>query len=137
MVTQDVLMSIQPEYAEAILSGSKTVELRRRRPSFQPGTRVLIYSCAPDKQLLGTFEVAAIDEASPHRLWRKVAKQAGIGLADYRTYFAGCTKAYGIQVRRVRRLKPRRLPMRPPQSYLFLRSGHRAHRPVLRWAATS
>lgn len=130
-------MSIRPEYAEAILSGAKTIELRRRRPSFQPGTRVLIYSSAPDKKLIGTFEVAAIHEASPHGLWRKVAKQAGIGRADYRAYFAGCTKAYGIQVRRVRRLKPRQLPIRPPQSYLFLRSGLREHRPVLRWAATS
>jgi predicted transcriptional regulator len=137
MVSHNVLMSIRPDYAEAILSGVKTVEFRRRRPSFQPGTRVLIYSSAPDKKLLGTFEVAAIHEASPHGLWRNVAKQAGISHADYQAYFEGCAKAYGIEVRRVRRLKPRRLHMRPPQSYLFLRSGHRGHRPVLRWATTN
>ena len=48
MVTADgVLMSIRPQYAEAILSGEKTVELRRRRPSFSAGTTVLIYSSAP------------------------------------------------------------------------------------------
>jgi predicted transcriptional regulator len=137
MVNQNVLMSIRPEYAEAILSGEKTVELRRRRPSFEPGAKILIYSSAPDQKLLGTFEVAAIQEGSPHGLWRKVAEEACINHADYQAYFDGCEMAYGIEVRRVRRLKPRRLQFRPPQSYLFLKSDHRGHRPVLRWAAAS
>jgi hypothetical protein len=34
MMTPGVLMSIHPQYADAILAGTKTVELRRRRPSF-------------------------------------------------------------------------------------------------------
>jgi predicted transcriptional regulator len=134
---KSVLMSIRPEYAEAILSGEKTVELRRRRPSFPPGTRVLIYSSAPDQKLLGTFEVGAIHEASPQGLWRKVAKRAGVDHETYETYFEGCQTAYGIEARSVRRLKPRQLRIRPPQSYFFLRPDRRAHRPVLRWAAST
>ena len=58
MVT-DVLMSIRPIYAEAIFDGIKTVELRRRRPSFVDGTRVLVYSSSPHQKLLGTFRLVA------------------------------------------------------------------------------
>jgi predicted transcriptional regulator len=134
-MNRDVLMSIRPEYAEAILAGAKTIELRRRRPSFACGTRVLIYSSAPDQKLLGTFEVGAIHEAPPQSLWRKLSKQTGIRRKTYLSYFDGCEMAYGIEVKRVRRLKPKALRIRPPQSYLFLQAGRAGHQPALRWAA--
>ena len=52
MVT-DVLMSIRPIYAEAIFDGIKTVELRRRRPSFVDGTRELVYLSSPQSEAPG------------------------------------------------------------------------------------
>jgi predicted transcriptional regulator len=137
MVRRDVLMSIRPEYADAILSGSKLYELRRRRPSFGPGSRVIVYSSSPDQQLLGTFEAGSIHEAAPVALWRLVAGQAGVDRSTYDDYFEGCTTAYAIEVRMPTRLKPAALKFRPPQSYLFLRGGRRGHQRVLRWAATA
>ncbi len=137
MVRRDVLMSIRPEYADAILSGSKVYELRRRRPSFGPGSRVVVYSSSPDQQLLGTFETGIIHEAAPDALWGLVAGHAGVDRSTYADYFAGCTTAYAIEVRTPKRLKPAALKFRPPQSYLFLRGGRRGHQRVLRWAATA
>jgi predicted transcriptional regulator len=135
MVKRDVLMSIRPEYAEAILSGEKVYELRRRRPSFAAGSRVVVYSSSPDRRLLGTFEAGAVHEAAPSALWRFVRGQAGIDRAAFEAYFSDCQIAYAIEVRVPQRLAPKRLRFRPPQSYLFLRAGQRAHRSVLRWAA--
>jgi predicted transcriptional regulator len=137
MVRPNVLMSIRPAYAEAILAGTKTFELRRRRPSFSAGTRVVVYSSSPDQQLLGTFEAGVIHEASPARIWTLVAGQAGIDRDAFDTYFAGCEKAYAIEIRSTQRLAPKPLRFRPPQSYLFLRSGRRDHRSVLQWAAAA
>jgi predicted transcriptional regulator len=137
MVTRDVLMSIRPQYAEAILSGSKLYELRRRRPSFGAGSRVIVYSSSPDQQLLGTFEAGAILEANPETLWKLVRGQAGVDRPAFAAYFVGCDLAYAIEVRSPQRLKPTRLRFRPPQSYLFLRGGQRGHRRVLRWAGGS
>lgn len=134
MVSRDVLMSIRPEYAAAILSGSKTVELRRRRPSFAAGSRVVVYSSAPDQQLLGTFESGEIHEAHPERLWKLVSNRAGIARPDFDAYFDGCDVGYAIEVRSPRRLNPEPLRFRPPQSYLFLYPARRSHRNVLRWA---
>ena len=137
MVRRDVLMSIRPHYAEAILSGSKLYELRRRRPSFGEGSRVIVYSSSPDQHLLGTFEAGAIHEANPEKLWRLVRGHAGIDRPAFASYFAGCDVAYAIEVRSPQRLEPTRLRFRPPQSYLFLLGGRRGHRRVLRWAGSS
>lgn len=137
MVNRDVLMSIRPEYAEAILSGKKTFELRRRKPSFAAGSRVIVYSSSPDRQLLGTFEAGRVHEASPQELWQTVSKTAGVSREKFDAYFEGCALAYAIEVKAPTRLKPSPLRMRPPQSYLFLCPGRTGHRRVLRWAAAT
>jgi predicted transcriptional regulator len=137
MVSRDVLMSIRPEYAAAIFSGEKTYELRRRRPSFAPGSRVVVYSSSPDRQLLGTFEAGEVHEQSLSQLWKVVSRSAGITRKDFDAYFAGCSVGYAIEVRHATRLDPKPLRFRPPQSYLFLRAGQRAHQSVLRWAAAT
>lgn len=137
MVRRDVLMSIRPDYAEAILSGSKKYELRRRRPSFAPGSRIVVYSSSPDQHLLGTFEAGAIHEADPAALWELVAGQAGVTAEVFYAYFARCDVGYAIEVLRPTRLEPQRLRFRPPQSYLFLKPGQRGHRGVLRWATAA
>jgi len=94
MVRRNVLMSIRPQYAEAILSGSKLYELRRRRPSFGAGSRVIVYSSSPDQRLLGTFEAGTILAANPETLWGLVHGQAGIDRSAFAAYFAGCDIAY-------------------------------------------
>jgi predicted transcriptional regulator len=137
MVSRDVLMSIRPEYAEAILSGKKTFELRRRRPSFAVGSRVVVYSSSPDQRLLGTFEAGSVHEASPDEIWQMVSKRAGIDRDAFDAYFSGCENAYAIEVRSPQRLDPKPLRFRPPQSYLFLHPGSSGHRSVLRWAAAT
>lgn len=137
MVNHDVLMSIKPAYANAILSGAKTFELRRRRPSFGTGSRVVVYSSSPDQRLLGTFEAGIVHQASPDDLWQLVSKKAGITKDAFDSYFEGCAVGHAIEVRSPRRLDPKPLRFRPPQSYLYLRAGRRGHRTVLRWAAAS
>jgi predicted transcriptional regulator len=133
MVT-DVLMSIRPVYADAIFAGTKTVELRRRRPSFSEGSQVLVYSSAPHRRLQGTFEVGGVLAEEPNALWRRVSKQAGIDKETFDAYFAGCSAAYAIEIKNPKRIEPTRLSIRPPQSYLFLRPRERHHRRLLQLA---
>jgi predicted transcriptional regulator len=135
MVNRNVLMSIRPVYAEAIFAGTKTIELRRRRPSFPIGTRVVVYSTAPEQRLHGSFEVAGILEAQPEELWRTVHKRAGVDRSAFDIYFNGCDLAYGIEIAGPRRITPTVLPIRPPQSYQYLRAQRPKHRDILRLAA--
>ena len=47
-----VLMSIRPEYAKALLSGTKTVELRKARLA-NSTLHIVIYSTAPVQRWCG------------------------------------------------------------------------------------
>lgn len=126
-----VLMSIRPEYSSAIFAGTKTVELRRRRPSFSAGTRVLVYSTSPTQQVDGLFEVGDVLAAEPAELWERVGHRAGVDRGTYDSYFAGCDLAYAIEVVDPQRVPPVELAIRPPQSYQFLRPRKEAHRRLL------
>lgn len=134
-MTTDVLMSIRPRFADAILAGSKTFELRRRRPSFGPGTTVLIYVSSPKQRVAGRFVSGDILAADPDRLWREVNASAGVSREEFDSYFAGCKVAYAIEVRDAQPIKPTTLPFRPPQSWQYLRSGDRRHRSLIDRAA--
>jgi predicted transcriptional regulator len=133
-MVSDVLMSIQPRYAEAIFNGIKTVELRRRRPSFSRGARVLVYSSSPHQRVQGTFDVGGVVTAAPDSLWRRVGSRAGIDRATFDAYFDGCATGYAIEIENPRRITPAELGIRPPQSYLFLRRRVPRHRRLLRLA---
>ena len=130
-----VLMSIKPEYVGAIVDGTKTVELRRKRPSFAPGTTVIVYSSSPHKRIEVAFKSGQVHEASPASLWRKVSKIAGVTKSAFDEYFDGCDVAYAIEVESVKKLDPTTLPMRPPQSYMFLLASNHRHQQLLAAAA--
>ena len=49
-----LLISIKPEYAQKILDGEKTVELRKTRTRLKPGDIVLVYVSSP-QQVIAVF----------------------------------------------------------------------------------
>lgn len=122
-----ILMSIRPGYAEAIFSGSKTIELRRRRPAIGPNDLVLVYVTLPTGTLSGAFLVKAVHEDTPASLWQRFEREAKIAKPDFDRYFAGVDKAYGIEIDRAWQLeKPKTLArlkkhrILPPQSFRYL-----------------
>ena len=100
-----LLLSIRPMFAEAILSGSKSVEFRRRIPrKAEPGTEVAIYASSPTCALVGIATISEFAEATPEELWRRYKNVGGITYAAYTDYFSGSERAVGIVLTRVRRL---------------------------------
>jgi len=85
--TQPLVLSLKPRFAEAILDGSKTVELRRTRLLAPPGTCLVLYASSPVMAVVGTATLAAIDTASPTAIWRRHNSRVGLGRAEYDTYF--------------------------------------------------
>ena len=124
-----LFLSVRPVFANRILSGAKTIELRRVRPHVTPGNTVLIYSTSPEMALLGSAQVAGILHGAPRDVWAKVEKDAGVSRAEYDEYFSGATTAIGIRLCAVQRLAApiplqelrERWPwLRPPQSYRYV-----------------
>lgn len=120
-------MSIHPGYAEAILSGSKRVEYRKRRLASDVKV-VLIYATAPVQRVVGRFTVSHHLVDTPAGLWERTGDVGGISKEAYMAYYGDSTSAVGIvisavarfeQERSLRDLKP---ALSPPQSLLYLAS---------------
>ena len=92
----DVLISIRPHYAEAILSGDKTVELRRRIPAIDLGTRLWIYATQPVRAVVGSAVVDEVIEGSPAHIWERYMDRVAIDRCEYDEYFSGKDRAFGI-----------------------------------------
>jgi predicted transcriptional regulator len=120
-------MSIRPTFVEAILSGSKTVEFRKRRlaPDVQ---RVMIYSTAPVQAVVGEFEVEEQITTSPASLWRRFGSVSGVDRKVFFKYFEGSREGVGIVIKSVMVYdEPAALDTlisgaRPPQSFQYLDS---------------
>lgn len=121
------LFSIRPQYADAILTGSKEVEFRRTALAADV-SHVVIYATTPVRKVVGAFEVAGVDAARPAALWESYGPVGGIQQSDYMDYFEGTESAYAIKVRHPRRwdepltLEELSPGLRAPQSYQYLRN---------------
>ena len=130
-----LLLSIRPEYAQKIINGTKTVELRRVRTRLKAGDLVLLYISSPEKALVGSFEVEQVIEFenSPKALkefWNEVKNKAGIEQHKFYRYYQGASVGVGIYIKKLeifpRRLELERLrkqlpSLKPPQNYRYLK----------------
>lgn len=84
-------MALRPRFAAAILDGTKTVELRRRRVALPAGSLLVLYASSPERALIGTALLTTLVADEPDRLWPQVASRAGISRAEYDRYAAGAS----------------------------------------------
>lgn len=131
---RDVVFSIKPDYCDKIVSGAKTVELRRRFPMSVPeGTTALIYATSPTRALLGIAEIGAVHRRPLEEIWEAFADRACIARKDFESYFDGIERGYAIELKRARRLRRAlelselrdRFNFEPPQSFLYATSQMR------------
>ena len=119
------LMSIRPQFAAAILDGSKRVEFRKRPLATDIGT-VVIYATKPVGAVVGEFVVDGQEVGKPEELWARFAEMAGIDREGFFNYYDGSARAVGIVIGRVDRYdQPRPLGdvdpgAPPPQSFKYL-----------------
>jgi len=102
----DALISIRPHFANAILSGIKTVELRRRIPSIALGTRLWIYATRPTAAVIGSVILEQIVEQPPEELWEFCGHHAAVDRELFDAYFEGTNVALGLFLTDVRRTNP-------------------------------
>lgn len=124
-----LFLSLKPEFAEGILSGKKTIELRRRPPQIDTPTKALVYASSPTMALVGSCWVDDIVELAPWTLWRMFGPLTGVSRRRFMRYFDGCATAHGLLLSR-----PSRLPaavglgemrrtlggFNPPQSFRYV-----------------
>lgn len=125
---RSVLLSVRPEFANALLSGAKTAEVRRRFPSIAAGTILYVYASSPYKQVMGTLRAAAVHRVPPPTVWDRFKQMIGIDRRYLDAYLDGVENASIIEVDMpsiwVRPVTLRELrihvDVEPPQSYRYL-----------------
>lgn len=105
-VPNDAIISIRPAFAEAILSGKKTVELRRRIPPVELGTRLWIYATRPVAAIVGVAIIDAICRGTPQAVWEATSDRTAIDRGDFDRYFEGAREAIAIRLSRIERIRP-------------------------------
>ena len=114
--SRDILISVKPEYFGRMLSGAKTVELRRRPIRVPIGTTVWIYVTVPSGRLGAMAEVSAVEENTPSELWRRYEDRVGISQRAFFAYFEGSTQGCAVVFQRI-------LPLRKPLGLTVLRKS--------------
>lgn len=93
----DVLISIKPQYVEKIISKEKTYEFRKSIFKKEVNN-VIIYATAPEKKIVGSFELEDIVKDTPSNLWDNFSNNAGISKKDFFDYFKGKDVGYALKI---------------------------------------
>jgi predicted transcriptional regulator len=124
-----VILSIKQQYAEAILSGKKTCELRKGR--FPKGVRLaIIYASNHEGRITGWFTVKREVVGTPAEIWHQFSNMAGISKEDFDNYYEGADSAVCLVVGEKQRLEKPIDPTEelkgfiPPQSFTYPRKEH-------------
>lgn len=83
------LISLYPRYADALLSGEKCVELRRRRPRFPSGTKLWFYSKMPVARVVGAGTVKHVQTDDLDAIWERYSHCAALSRSDFDDYLSG------------------------------------------------
>jgi len=123
---QILLMSIKPEFAELMLHGRKTVEIRRKFSKKYEGATIVFYITDPMQQFMFTATIARVDHDQKKNLWNTYKQECGISQAVFDEYFSGIDFGYAIHMSNLKPLQNQLIlehakkvypQLRPPQSF--------------------
>jgi predicted transcriptional regulator len=124
-----LFLSVRPKYAERILQGIKTVELRRVCPAVSEGDKIVLYISSPTREVKAILIVESIICDRPEKLWREIKDKAGVTRTEFEDYFNGAKSGVAIHIRDVKELSSsislsvlRKLwpNFMPPQNYRYV-----------------
>ena len=129
--SKQIVLSIHPRYCSMILTGEKTVELRRRFPaSGIRGATAYIYSTSPVQAMVGRVEIVDVVKLPVTTIWHIYGRDACIEQEDFDIYFANVAVGSVLKLRNPepfsRPLELAELRQRfgfePPQSFVYAKA---------------
>lgn len=125
-----IVLSLKPRWVDAIESGEKVYEFRRRVPRQPPPFPVVIYATSPRCAIVATAWVSEVRQLPPGALLEHA--RSGVGGEPEREvldYFRGLQSGFALRIERFARLPAplelsalRLLSFVPPQSFAYLDS---------------
>lgn len=84
-----LVLSLKPRFAEAILDGTKTVEVRRVMPRITVPTLALLYASGSVRALVGTCVVRSVARYPADELWQLHGADTALSRTEFDTYLHG------------------------------------------------
>lgn len=94
----NVLLSIHPEHAEAILDGEKRWEYRRVAPARPTPYRVVLYATEPVAGAVGVCWVPCVHSGWPSTVVARTIAETPQHADDVLDYLDGCGTAHALRV---------------------------------------
>ena len=120
-----VILSIKPIYSQAIMSGSKKVEFRKKTFKRQVD-KIFVYSSSPEKKIIGFFTIEEIIENSPEKLWKEFKDVGGIDKKSFFEYYENSETGFCIKISEAKKFEKGIEPsdwfenFNAPQSFIYL-----------------
>ena len=119
-----ILISINPEHVENIISGKKKYEFRKIAAK-QDISSIIIYETTPIKRIVAEAEILDVIMLPPEQLWKETKQSAGISKMYFDEYFQGRHIAYAYKLGKITVYKePKRLVdfgvKAAPQSFVYV-----------------
>ncbi|GAK75771.1 ASCH domain-containing protein [Nonlabens ulvanivorans] len=125
-----VLISVHQKYAEKIINGEKTIELRKSLPQkVKPGDNLIIYVTSPVKKLYAICTIKQFIKSTPDRLKADELSNTGITSKEFDQYYKSSSKAYAIVLENIIDIKHKNIELKtlktlvpkflPPQTYYY------------------
>lgn len=96
----EILLSINPEYVEKILSGIKKYEYRTRVAK-KSVKKIVIYCTFPRMKVLAEAEILEVLKMKPEELWKETEGESGITKEFFDKYFQHHEFAYAYKLGKV------------------------------------
>ena len=119
-----ILLSINPEHVENILSGEKQYEFRKIKCK-EKVDKIVIYSTSPIMKVVGEADVLDVIVDSPELVWGVTAEFSGITRQFFDAYYKNHDVAVAYKLGRVKKYKrPKELSAFgvtcAPQSFIYI-----------------
>ena len=123
-----LVLSLKPRFAEAILDGTKTVEVRRIMPRITIPTLALLYASGSSRALVGTCVVRSVARYPTDELWHLHGADTALSRTEFDAYLEGRDCGVALLLERPELLAPP-IPLhtlrqahgfRPPQSLAYV-----------------
>lgn len=92
-----ILISINPEHVQNIISGVKKYEYRRVAAK-QDISSIIIYETTPIKKIVAEAEIIEVLMLTPEQLWVQTKEESGITKEFFDKYFDGREIAYAYKL---------------------------------------
>ena len=127
-----LLISVKPEFAEKIMRGEKTIELRKSAPKkVDIEDYILIYVTSPVKELWGIGKINKIIKDNPVNFWNNHGSKTGVSESQFKSYYKTNKSAFGIELKEIRNFSKFSIELKhlkkafptfmPPQTYSYVK----------------